>query len=94
MAVLYVEVLIEKSDRLAGGRSGEANNKRVEIEQHLAPQLVNGAVALIHNDEVEELGWDAGVIADIGRLALPRPGRIESRTFLVAGVKLRLALQH
>ena len=66
----------------------------IEVEQHLAPQLVDRAVALVHDDEVEELGRDAGVVDHVGRLALPRLGGIEGGAFLVAGVELGLALQH
>ena len=86
MAVLHDEVLVEEADRLAGGCGGEADEEGVEVEQHLAPELVDRAVALIHDDEVEELGRDAGVVDD-------RPGRSpcqglavsNCRAFLVPG---------
>ncbi len=94
VAVLHDEVLIEEADGLAGGRGGEADQEGIEVEQHLAPQLVDGAVALVHDDEVEELGRDAGVVDHIGRLALPRLGGIEGGALFVAGVELGLALEH
>ena len=94
VAVLHDEVLIEEADGLAGGRGGEADEEGIEVEQHLAPQLVDGAVAFVHDDEVEELGRDAGVVDHVGRLALPGLGGIEAGAFLVAGVELGLALEH
>ena len=94
VAVLHDEVLIEEADGLAGGRGGEADQERVEVKQHLAPQFVDGAVAFVHDDEVEELGRDAGVVDHVGRLAFPGLGGIEARAFLVGGVELRLAFQH
>ena len=79
VTVLHDEVLVEEADGLAGRRGREPYNEGVEIEQHLAPQLVNRAVTLIHDDEVKELGWDAGIVNHVGRRALPRPGSIEGR---------------
>ena len=94
VAVLHDEVLVEEADGLAGRRGGEADEEGVEVEQHLAPQFVDGAVALVDDDEVEELGRDAGVVDHVRRLALPRLGGVEGRAFLVAGVELGLALEH
>ena len=94
VAVLHDEVLVEEADGLAGGRGGEADQESVEVEQHLAPQVVDGAVALVHDDEVEELGRNAGVVDHVGRFALPGLGGVERRAFLVAGIELGLAFQH
>ena len=94
VAVLHDQVLVEEADGLAGGRGGEADQERIEVQQHLRPQLVDGAVALVHDDEVEELGRDAGVVDHVRRLALPRLGGVEAGAFLVLGVEVGLALQH
>src|SRR5262249_677810 len=82
MAVLHDEVLVEKADRLAGRRGGEPDDEGVEIEQHLAPELINGAVALIYDDEVEELRRDASIVNNLWRRALPGLGCIECRAWL------------
>src|SRR5262249_6723361 len=56
--------------------------------QHRRPlRPLNGAVAFVHDDEVEELRRDAGIVDNFGRLTLPWLGRIESRTFLVSRVE-------
>ena len=51
-------------------------------------------MAFVHDDEVEELRRDAGIVDNFGRLTLPWLGRIESRTFLVSRVELGLTLKH
>ena len=92
VAILHDEVLVEKADGLARGRGGEADEERIEVKHHLAPQFVNGAVALVHDDEVEKLGRDPRVVSHIGRLALQRFGRIKAGAFFVARIELCFAL--
>src|SRR5207248_2436464 len=72
----------------------ETDEERVKIEDHLGPQLVDGPMALVDDDEVEELGRNARVVDHVGRLALPRLGGVESGALLIGGVELGLALQH
>lgn len=78
MPVLHDEILVEKTECLPGGCGSEADDERIEIEQHLTPQFVNRPVSLVHYDEIEELGWDAGIVDNLRRLALPRLRRVES----------------
>jgi len=51
-------------------------------------------VALVNDDEIEELGRDAGVVDNVRRRTLPGFGGIERRAFFVARVELGLAFQH
>ena len=94
VAVLHDEVLIKEADGLPGGRGGEADEEGIEVKNHLRPQLVDGAVALIHDDEVEELGRDAGIVNHVGRLAFPRLGGIEAGALLILRIEFGLAFQH
>ena len=66
-----------------------------KVLQHLAPQIVDGAVALVGDDEVKVLDGQVGVVAhQLGRLPvqllLPAP----QRALLLLGVELGLAAQH
>ena len=85
---------MEKADGLSGRRRRQTNQERVEIQQHLTPQLVNGAMALVHDDEVKKLWWDARVVNHFWRRPLPRLGRIECGTLLVLRIEIGLPLQH
>ena len=51
-------------------------------------------MALIDDDEVEELRRNGGVVDHIGRLAFPGLSGIETGAFLIAGVEVGFALQH
>src|SRR5262249_21270796 len=51
--VLHDEVLLEEANSPARGRGGEADEKCIEVQEHLTPQLIDGAVTLVHDDEVE-----------------------------------------
>ena len=53
------EVLIEEADSLLARCRGEADEEGVEVFEDLPPEVVDGAVAFIGNDEVEGLdqGW-------------------------------------
>jgi hypothetical protein len=54
--VLADHVLVEEGVGVLGGRGGQADERGVEVLEHLAPQRVDGAVALVHHHHVEELG--------------------------------------
>ena len=53
--VFHDQVLVEEADRLLARRGRQADEMGVEIFQHLPPDGVDGAVALVDDDEVEEL---------------------------------------
>lgn len=58
------EVLIKKADGLFGGCGGEANEEGIKVFEHLAPEVVDGAVAFVNDDDIELFDGDVGVVAD------------------------------
>ena len=58
-------VLVEVGDGLRRRRGGEADERSVEVFEHLPPEIVDGAVALVGDDEVELLDGDGGIVGDI-----------------------------
>ena len=58
------EVLPKKADGLFGGCGGEANEEGIEVFEHLAPEVVDGAVAFVDDDYIELFDGDVGVVAD------------------------------
>ena len=62
MAVLHDEVLVEEAEGLLGRGGGEADQEGVEVFEHLPPEAVDRAVALVHDHDVEELGREVGVV--------------------------------
>ena len=67
VAVFHHEVLVEEADGLLDGRGGEADEEGVEVFEHLAPEIVDGAVALVGDDEVEGLDGNGGVVCHVLR---------------------------
>ena len=55
VAVFHDEVLIEEAEGLLVGRGGEADEEGIEVFQHLRPEVVDGPVAFIGDDDVEGL---------------------------------------
>ena len=47
VVVFHHQVLLEEAERLLGGGRGQADEEGVEVLQHLAPQVVDGAVTLV-----------------------------------------------
>ncbi len=66
--VLHHDVLVEEAVGVLGRRGREADQVGVEVLQHLAPERVDGPVALVDEDDVEELGRHGGVVDDRQRL--------------------------
>ena len=64
VAVFHHQVLVEEAEGLLVGRGGEADQMGVEIFEHLAPQVVDGAVRLVGDDDVEGLDGDGRVVGD------------------------------
>ena len=94
VAVLHDQILIEESDGPVVGGGRETDEEGVEVEQHLAPDVVDGPVALVDDDEIEVLGWNGRVVFDVGRLVVPRRRRIEGGILFVPAVVLGISLQH
>ncbi len=68
VAVFHHQVLIEEAEGLLVGRGGKADEVGVEVFQHLAPEVVDGAVAFVGDDDVEGLDGDGRVVVDGLRL--------------------------
>ena len=49
-------ILIKISKGAFVGRSGQTDNEGIKVGKHLAPYIINGAMALVHDDTVEKLG--------------------------------------
>ena len=64
VVVFHDEVLIEEAEGLLGRRGGEADQMGVEVFQHLAPEIVDRAVALVGDDDVEGLDRECRVVFD------------------------------
>ena len=94
VGVFLHEVVVEEADGLGGRRGGQPDQEGVEVVQHLPPEVVDGAVALIDDDEIEGLDGDARVVDDRQRL-LDQAGRqLEQRLLVGRLVELFLALEH
>src|ERR1019366_1376473 len=69
-----------------------ADQKGIEVFQDLAPEVIDGAVALVGDDEVEGLDGYGGVVFDgVGRLI--EAGESSGGGFFVAGVVIGVAFQ-
>ena len=64
VAVLGDDVLVEEAEGALVGRGGEADQEGVEVVEHLLPQVVDAAVALVDDDEVEVFDRHGRVVAD------------------------------
>ena len=58
------DVLVEEAEGAFIRRSGEADQTGIEIIENLFPQVVDAAVALIDDDEVEGLDRPCRIVAD------------------------------
>ena len=72
--VLHDDVLVEEAVGVLGRRRRQADQVGVEVLEHLPPERVDGAVALVDEDDVEELRRDGAVVDDRQRLLHRRPG--------------------
>jgi hypothetical protein len=61
------EVPVEESERGLAGSGGESDEEGVEVFDDLLPQVVDGAVAFVDDDEVEGLDGDLGIVAHFQR---------------------------
>ena len=69
VVVFHDEVLLEEAEGLLGRRGGEADERGVEVFEHLPPEVVDGAVTLVGDDEVEFLDGERGVVFNRERLS-------------------------
>ena len=87
MVVLRDHVLLEEAEGLHGGGRGQPYEEGVEVVEHLPPEVVDGAVALVGDDDVEGVDWYVGVVHD-GRGLSAKRGRVEAGKLLLVGVEL------
>src|SRR5208282_4601671 len=73
--------------------SGKADKRGVEVFEHLPPEVVDGAVALVGDNEVEFLDRKGGVVFDREGLFEQLLGRVNGQVVEVGGGS-RLALEH
>src|ERR1039458_9637307 len=92
VAVLHNQILIEEAESLLRRRGGQPDNERIEILKLLPPEIVDGPVAFVGDDEVERLDGKAWVVADWDRLVFQERG-FEAGLFLQFRIDL-LSLQH
>ena len=64
VAVLHHQVLVEEAEGLLARRGGEADQAGVEVLQHLPPEVVDGAVRFVGDDDVEGLDRERRVVVD------------------------------
>ncbi len=62
--VFHDQVLIEEAEGLLIGRGGEADEVGIEVFQHLRPEVVDGPVALVGDDDVEGLNGNGGIVVN------------------------------
>src|SRR5262245_45367487 len=65
MRIFAYNVLIEETDCLFAGRCREANQERIEVLEHLSPQIVDRTVTFICDDEVECFDRNRGIIFNL-----------------------------
>ena len=92
VVVLHHEVLVEEADGLLRRCRGQAEEGGVEVFEDLAPEAVDGAVALVGDDEVEGLDGDAWVVGDVLR-AVVGGGELEGGLLVEVLFQL-LAAEH
>ena len=57
VAVVLDQVAVEEADGLRRGRGGQADQEGIEVVEHLPPDVVDRAMAFIHDDEIERSRW-------------------------------------
>ena len=62
--VFHDQVLVEEAEGLLVGRGGEADEMGIEVFQHLRPEVVDGPVAFVGDDDVEGFNGDGGVVVN------------------------------
>ena len=92
VVVLHDEVLVEETEGLLRGRGGQANQEGIEVFQRLPPQVVDRAVALVGDNEVELFYGKVRVVLH-RRRAAPDLGGVKPGKLLHLRGQL-LALQH
>ena len=91
--VVLDDVVVEEADRLRARRGSQPDQERVEVLNDLTPDVVDGPVALVDNDEVEGLDGQVGRVFHRNGFLATQPARLEQGFLLVLRVVLRVPLQ-
>lgn len=68
MVVFHDKVLMEETEGLLVGRGGEADEVRIEVFQHLRPEVVDGPVAFVGDGDVEGFNRNGRIVVNRLRL--------------------------
>jgi len=93
VVVLHHKILIEEAKGLLGGRRGQSNQRCVKVLQNLPPQVVDGAMTLIGDNEVEGLDRQPRIVFDRDGHLL-QTCHVEGRLLFQFRVELLFSLQH
>ncbi len=93
VVVFHDQILVEKAKGLLRRCGGEADQRGVEVFEHLAPEVVYGAVALVGDDEIKGLDGKAWVVFHGQGFFEQRLSGIDAQVVQV-GRRLGLAFEH
>ena len=72
VGVVRYAVVVEECKRLGNRRGRHANHaSRLEVRQHLLPVAVNGAMAFVNYDEIEEIGRKSRILRQFNLSPFP-----------------------
>jgi hypothetical protein len=91
--VLHDDVLVEEAVGVFGRRGCEADQVGVKVLEHLTPERVDRPVALVDEDDIEELRRDGRVVDDRQRLFRFRAG-VNLRMLFRLRIQIGLAFQN
>ncbi len=92
VAVLLDEVLLEEAEGLHVRSGGKADEIGIKIFEDLAPEVVDGAVAFVGDDEIERLDGQTRIVSDRERI-FEEGGDSFAGGFIEFGIDF-LAAQH
>ena len=93
MTVFHNQILVEETEGLLRGCSGQSYDKGIKVIKNLSPEIVNGAVAFIGNNKIEVFYGYLRIVGDLS-LFLFQWGKLENRLLLQFSVKIRLTFKH
>ena len=65
--ILTDKVLVEVANRPGVRRGSQTDDKRIKIGQHLTPDVINRAVALVYDDAIKKFWWNFGIVHNFFR---------------------------
>ena len=93
--ILHHQVAVEEAEGLLGWRGRQPDDEGIEVLQHLPPEGVDGAVAFVHDDDVEVLRRQVAAVDHLlGTLLRKLAVHLPQGAFFQLGVELGFAAQH